>query len=108
RHCRSSQIDARAVPGDRNPLPRHRWVPRLATHASPLVGPSVADLKFLRGCSKLAWERQIQKPHSTHKFTSVPLIPKFAQEGGARSCELRNRDTSVVDLKFLRGCSKFA
>src|SRR5262249_47197723 len=52
RHCRPSEIDTRAVPGGPSPLPRHRWVPRLATHASTLVGTSVVDLKFLRGCSK--------------------------------------------------------
>src|SRR5215472_12093067 len=31
----------------------------------------------------------------SHKFASVPLIPKFARECAARACELRNRDTSV-------------
>src|SRR5499427_10680301 len=33
------------------------------------------------------------------KFASVPLIPKFAQERAARSCELRNRDTSAETLR---------
>ena len=32
--------------------------------------------------------------HSKHKVASVPLIPKFASEGAAKVCELRNRDTS--------------
>src|SRR5262249_61064439 len=39
-------------------------------------------------------ELQIQKPHQSQKFASVPLIPKFARECAARACELRNRDTS--------------
>src|SRR5262249_12041488 len=37
---------------------------------------------------------QIQNHTRMGKFASVPLIPKFARECAARTCELRNRDTS--------------
>ena len=38
--------------------------------------------------------RPLRRIMCYHISASVPLIPKFATEGAARSSELRNRDTS--------------
>src|SRR5215472_1141612 len=44
----------------------------------------------------------------SHKFASVPLIPKFARECAARFCELRNRDTSAHRTIFPRASAAAA
>src|SRR6185312_14513467 len=35
-----------------------------------------------------------RKRYWNHRVASVPLIPKFASRVAAKTCELRNRDTS--------------
>src|SRR5262249_33463684 len=42
-------------------------------------------------CCKSGCELRGQKGHWIHRVAGVPLIPKFASEGAAKTCELRNR-----------------
>src|SRR5262245_51650810 len=41
----------------------------------------------------------------SQSVASVPLIPKFASEGAARICELRNRDTSSAMKSIFIDCN---
>src|SRR5438094_723254 len=57
-------------------------------------------------CCKGGCELRVQKGHQNHRVASVPLIPKFASEGAARVCELRNRDTSGTRCSPVRAQAK--
>src|SRR5262249_13476150 len=43
--------------------------------------------------------RNFKSKTTLDKFAGVPLIPKFASEGAAKVCELRNRDTRCASTR---------
>jgi hypothetical protein len=74
--CRQSQCQLNQPVSDPTPpVPRTRSSHTCAARA-------VAGFGFKKG-------------HQNHRVASVTLIPKFASEGAAKVCELRNRDTSA-------------